>query len=318
MDFIFKKTIDFSDEEIELFCTLFCNVFNGQQRSPKSFKEEYLNSALGYSYHALMFSDGELVGAHNEIPVNYNINGEDILFCVGADTMIKDGYRSLPNLMQLIKLCDKAIKEDGINFIFGFPNENAHSVMNRVFKYKDIGSLKTYILPYRIGGIKPVLKFLNPLSIAGANLISILSKLRTSSKPTSYLIDKDREAQAKYRLKWFGGDYKIFQLKDFAFIYRILVKDDVRTAFLIDIDKVSPVNLSAAVRHMIKIDSKNFDLIIYVGYLPFIGFPLFLVPKKFEPKKFNFHGKFLDIKKTDESFFEIKNWNVNLSCYDLV
>lgn len=318
MDFIHKKTTELSDKETEQFCSLFSNVFIKSDKHMELFKGQFLNSALGYSYHALMFSNGILVGAHNEIPVNYKINGENRLLCVGADTMIKEGFRSLPNLVKLVKLCEKAIKEDGINFIFGFPNINSHSIMNKVFKFRDIGCLKTYILPYRIGGIKSIFKFLNPLSIAGAYLISTLSHLRKNNKLTTYMIDKDREIQAKYRFKWFSGNYKICQIKDFTFIYRILTKDGVKTAFLIDIDRVCPINLAAAVRHIIKMDSKNFDLIIYVGDLPFNAFPLIKVPKIFEPKKFYFHGKFLDITDSDESFFEIKNWNVNLLCYDLV
>jgi len=318
MQFILKKTTDLTEQEINIFCSLFNNIFKENQKSPDAFKEQYLNTAFGYSYHALMFSEEQLVGAFNEMPVNYIVNGIKNVFGVGADVMIKEGFRSLPNLMQLIKLCDKAIKEDGINFIFGFPNENAHSVMNRVFKYKDIGSLKTYILPYRLGGIKPKLKFLNPLSIFVAKLLSNLSYFRMKSNSIAFLIDKDREEQVNYRMKWFGGNYKICQIKDFTFVYKVFVKDDVRTAFLIDIDKVSPLNLSAAVRYIMKMDNKNFDLIMYVGYLPFNAFPLFKIPKRFEPKKFNFHGRFLDVKNTDENFFEMKNWNVNLSCYDLV
>lgn len=318
MKFIFKKTTELTKNQIELFCSLFNRVFNNFQKNPESFKEQYLNTALGYSFHSLMFSDEELVGAHNVIPVNYKFNGENMVFCVGTDTMIKENFRNLANLKQLIKQSDEAIKADGVDFVFGFPNENSYAVLKRVFKYKDIGCLSTYILPYRIGGIKPALKFLNPLSILSANLLSCLSKLRTKSMPINFLIDKDRETQSKYRLKWFGGNYKVSRLTDFTFIYRIFMKDNIRTAFLIDFDKVCPINVSAAVRYIIKMDSKNFDLIIYVGFLPFNAFPLIKIPKRFEPKKFNFHGKFLDTAKVDESFFEIKNWNVNLSCYDLV
>jgi hypothetical protein len=318
MDYIIKRTTELSDREIELFCELFDEVFIGHHKSPQAFKDEYLNTALGYSYHSLLFSDGKLVGAHNNIPMNYKFNGESLLFCLDADTMIKKEFRSLINLMQLVKNIEKTLKGDGISFAFGFPNENSHSIMKRLFKYKDIGILKTYILPYRIGGIKPKLKLLNSLSLAMANFLSFLSKLRKSNKSVFYLIDKDREAQIKYRLKWFGSDYKVCHLEACNFIYRILVYNNVRTAFLIDIDKVSPVNISLAIRQIIKNDNKNFDLIMYVGCLPFNAFPLIKIPQKLEPKKFNFYGKFLNTEKTDEKFLSLENWNVNLSCYDLV
>jgi len=318
MDFIHKKTTELSDKEIEQFCSLYSIVFCKPDKSIDSFKEEYLNSALGYSYHSLMFSEGELVGAHNEIPVNYQVDGEDVVFCVGADVMIKQGFRNFLNLAQLVRLSEKSIKDDGIHFIFGFPNEKAYSIFNIAFKYKDIGNLRTYILPYRIGGIKPQLKFLNPLSILAVHFLANLSRLRINTKPTIYLIDKDRETQLNYRLKWHNGNYKVYTISDFNFVYTIFVKDGIRTAFLIDMDKVSPANLSAAVRYIIKMDSKNFDLILYAGNLAFNSFPLIKIPHKFEPKKMNFHGKYIGTKKVDERLFNIENWNVNLLCYDLV
>ena len=42
--------------------------------------------------------------------------------------------------------------------------------------------------------------------------------------------------------------------------------------------------------------NKNFDLTIYIGNLPFNSFPLLKVPKRFEPKKFNFIGSFWNRK----------------------
>jgi hypothetical protein len=265
-----------------------------------------------------MFSDGELVGAHNEIPVNYRVNGEDVIFCVGADVMIKKGFRNFLNLAQLVRLSEKSIQEDGIHFIFGFPNEKAYSVFNKAFKYQDIGNLKTYILPYRIGGIKPLLRFLNPLSILAAHFLTNLSRLRTNKNPTAYLIDKHRETQLNYRLKWHNGNYTVCTVNDFNFVYTIFIKDGIRTAFLIDMDQVSPTNLSAAIRHIIKMDNKNFDLILYAGNLAFHSFPLLKIPRKLEPKKIKFHGKYLGPHKADERLFNMENWNVNLLCYDLV
>ena len=318
MDFINKKTTELSDNEINQFCSLYTTVFCKADKSIDSFKKEYMNSALGYSFHSLMFLDGELVGAHNEIPVHYIINGEKVIFCFGTDVMIKEGFRNFFNLAKLVSLSEKALKNDGIMFIFGFPNEKSYSVFNKAFKYRDIGCLNTYVLPYRIGGINPKFKFLNPFSIVAAKLMSSLSVLRTNKQSNSYLIDKDREAQAKYRFQWFGGKYNIVSVEDFCFVYKIILKDNIKTAFLLDLNVVNPQNLVQAIKYIIKKDSKNFDLLIYTGKLNFNAFPLIRVPKKLEPKKFKFHGKLIGSEQIDERIFSIENWNVNLLCYDLI
>jgi len=319
MTVLLKKTNELSDKEIEKFCQLFNEVFlEAQLKTIKTFKEMYLNTAQGYSYHSLMYFKEELVGARNTMPMDYIVDGKKIIIGVGADFMIKEGYRSLTNLMKLIKFSEESLLENGIVFDLGLPNKNAHTILNRVFQYKDIGNLKTYVLPYRVGGIKPGLKYFNWLSILVVNVLFSFSKLRKSYKTQQFLVDKNRDKQAKYRYKWFGADYKMCQMSEFSFIYRILTKDGIRTAFLIDIDKLNPQNITTAVRYILKVDKKSIDLIMYVGYLTFNPFPLLKIPKRVEPKKFNFHGKFLDLEKHDDRFFNIENWNINLSCYDLL
>ena len=108
------------------------------------------------------------------------------------------------------------------------------------------------------------------------------------------------------------------QLDDFYFVYKIKNHEGIRTAFLLDIDKVSGYNISRAISYIRKNESENFDLLMYVGLLPNSCLPLFKVPHRFEPKNFNFTGKFLDKENKNNEWFNIQNWNVNLSCYDLI
>jgi uncharacterized protein YfeS len=42
------------------------------------------------------------------------------------------------------------------------------------------------------------------------------------------------------------------------------------------------------------------------------------IPKKIEPKQFNFSIKILDNNIKSENIENIKNWDVNLSSYDLL
>ena len=59
-------------------------------------------------------------------------------------------------------------------------------------------------------------------------------------------------------------------------------------------------------------------MIIYVGMLPFTPISLLTVPHRFEPKRFNFTCQPLIEDFFDDSLYDIRNWDVNLSSYDLL
>ena len=67
MNVICKKTTEITDEEIKIIYHLFDEVFE-QKRDPSTFREEYGNTVLGYSYHSMMYNDEELVGFHSCLP----------------------------------------------------------------------------------------------------------------------------------------------------------------------------------------------------------------------------------------------------------
>jgi hypothetical protein len=232
--------------------------------------------------------------------------------------MIRKAYRDFFNLKDLAELTEREVLKHNINFVFGFPNDNAYPVLKKGLGYKDIGSLSIYIYPYRIGGIKHRLRCMNFLSMFFCRGLECTSYFMANRPAYTYLLDKDRTLYDAYRYKWFGGNYKRVALGEFCFVYRIIIYEGIRTAFLIDMNKVSHKALRTAVSYIRKTDANNFDLLMYVGRLPFNGLPLIKVPRRFEPKKFHFTGKFLDRANVDQSFLDIRNWNVNLSCYDLI
>lgn len=299
-------------------CQLFETVFEGHSKAIERFKEEFLHTALGYSFHAMMVEGNEILGAHSLIPCDYLYGGSKVLVAFSVDTMIKKGHRDFFNLKDLVDLTESAAKKAGVKFIFGFPNDNSYLVLKKGFRYKDIGRMNTYVYPYRIGGIKHNLSFLNPISKACTRLLELISMFIWSHKEATFLLDKNRKLYDQYRYQWFSGKYKIVSLLGFNFVYRIESHEGIRTAFLVDLDKISSFNVAKAVSYIRKCDGENFDLLIYVGFLPCSSLPLIKIPRRLEPKNFNFVGKLLDKKDMDERWFGINNWNVNLSCYDLI
>ena len=102
-------------------------------------------------------------------------------------------------------------------------------------------------------------------------------------------------------------------------IYAVTVHEGVRTAFIVDITEKSAYNFQKAVKEILKLEKASMDLILYVGNLPFGNTGLIKVPRKYEPKNFNFTGQIFDKNSVDKKlFFDFNSWDVNLSNYDLI
>lgn len=318
MEFIVKKTTELSEEQIRQVCELFEEVFEGSLKSPETFREEFCNTVLGYSFHGLIVEQGRIVGSHSMVPVTYMADGKEVVWGVTGDTMVKKEYRNFLNILDLVETAEDYMKASGIDFIFGFPNDNAYPVFTKALSHVEIGRLDTYILPCRIGGIKPRLKALNFLSMFFSRFLLLASRLNSGGRVHRYRIDKQREDFYANRLKWFGGNYEKVRSQGFTFVYKVTVYEGIRTAFLLDLDNVSKRNFNGSVRHIFRKEKERIDAVIYVGRLPFTSWSMIRVPRKFEPKRFYFTGRMLG-KETDPGLvMELGNWNVNLSCYDLI
>lgn len=317
MDVICKKTTEITDEEIKVIYRLFDEVFE-QKRDPSTFREEYGNTVLGYSYHSMLYNDGELVGFHSCLPFYYNDGDRRFLAGLGIDSMVKKEHRDFFGFRDMIVACQKRMHDEGCVIRIGFPNDNSYPILIKGFKYKDIGKMITYFLPIRVGSVKSSLRLLNPLSRLGAWCIIQLSKLSLNKKEYSFRYAKERDSFDKVRYKWFNGEYKTIEFEGVIARYKVKVQEGVRTAFLLDMHPMSKKMFDKVVREIYKRESSNVDLIMYVGHLPFKPMSLVTMPHKFEPKHFNFTCKVLEKGYFDDSIYDINNWDVNLSNYDLL
>ncbi|HEX7869162.1 MAG TPA: GNAT family N-acetyltransferase, partial [Chryseobacterium sp.] len=164
MTVIYKKTTELSDVEIQNICDVFSQVFPEHSRSVSDFKNEFLNTDFGYSFHGLLMDGEKIVGSQSYIPFVYLVDGTEKEAGLSVDTMILKEYRNFDNIFDLLSKGHKMLKESGFSFVFGFPNDNAYPLLIKGLREKDIGDLSTYILPYRIGGIKEKLKSFNFIS----------------------------------------------------------------------------------------------------------------------------------------------------------
>jgi hypothetical protein len=315
----YKKTSELTEFEIQKICTLFSELFIGHTKLTSQFINQFSNNEFGFSYHGMLINDiGEIVGSQSYIPYYYFVDGKKNKVALSVDTMILDNYRNMPNIFNLWKNGHNRLIHDGFIFIFGFPNENAYLLRIKGLKDVDVGNLPTYILPCRIGSLKPKLKYFDFLIKLFARGLIFFSNLSNSTEVYKFRIQRCREKFDYYRYKWFDGNYEIFSTINYKIVYRIKMHNSFNTAFILDIYPMNKKNFDEGIRYVFQKERNNIDLIIYVGFLHFRPLSMIKIPKKIEPKKFHFTLTLLD-KSIDKSRFnDISNWDINLASFDLI
>jgi len=202
---------------------------------------------------------------------------------------------------------------------FSFTNDMSNPIILKAKIAEKIGSLRIYCLPYRIGGFKKNFKILNIFTILFSWFWIYLMAILSSKKETKFSIEKDADTFNDSRYKRMDADYTLVYENKLRFVYKIMNYEGIRAAFLIDVATKSPRNFNKAIRYIVKKHHSEFDILLYVGYLPFKGTGLVKVPCKFEPKKFNFVAIVFDHLRINKSdIFNIRNWDINLSNTDLI
>jgi GNAT superfamily N-acetyltransferase len=318
MNVIVKKTTELSEPEQYELLALFNAVFE-KDRSITHFRHQFFNTSLGYSYHAILYDGGRIAGCYAYTPSYYCVEGTRYLCALGLDLMIGKEYRGRGFFKTMFSACIDYMRNDGVAFIITFPNDISYPGFIKSKLVYDFGCLTAYALPYRIGGIKPALKALNWLSIFLAHSLIFLTSLFAGNKIYPFPIEKQAETYNQIRYTQPDGNYHIEPYKGSGFTYKIMDYEGVRAAFLIDVFVKSAKNFNAAVKHIIKHHHNEFDILLYVGRLPFRVHGLITIPQRFSPKKFHFLGQLLqeEVIRAD-LFFNLNNWDINLSNYDLL
>lgn len=319
MDFVIKKTTELTEEEKESLLDCFIEVFN-HKRTLDEMCNQYINTPMGYSVHSLCFDEGKIVAAHTAFPSYYWVGDQKVKVYITGDTMVRKEYRDGAVYLDITTDLTAFMKRNGYSFTFGFPNESSYAVNKKGHLAVEIGRLDIFILPYRIGGIKSSMSWLNPFSKLFCKLWLLFSAIGAKDEACTSIVHKDDETYNSTRYKRLDGNYNHIQNNGIEFYFKIKKHDGVRTAFLIDVIGKSEKSFQYAVKYILETERKNFDLLMYVGYLPKkirkIG--LIKIPHKIEPKHFYMTGKVLDKSFNAKRIYDINSWDVNLSDYDLI
>lgn len=312
-----KKTSEISDSEIESIYDLFEEVFH-KRRIIKDFKDQFLNTSLGYSFHSIAVDDGKVVGHNVYVPFGYLKDSTPFIACLSVDAMIHPDYRGKGLYRKLLLGCEELAKSEGCRIRIGFPNDNSYPVQINGFKYNDVGRLDTFCLPIKIGEFSDKLKLFNFATRICASILTNISKLSSSSSLHEYKYRKDLNSFDSYRYKWFDGDYKILNKDGVKIIYKDSDFKGKKATFILDVQPMNKRNFDMAVREVYKNVKSYSPFILYVGNLHFSPLSMIRIPAKFEPKHFHFVTKILDPAFIGGDSLDIKNWELNLSNYDLL
>lgn len=320
MELIVKKTTELTEEEKLSLLDCFITVYN-HERTMEEMCNQYMNTPMGYCVHSLCLDDRIVVAAHTAFPSYYWVGNKRLKAFITGDTMVRKEYRDGVTFLDVVRGLNKYMKMEGYAFTFGFPNDNSYPVFKKVKLAKDIGRLDTYILPYRIGGVKKGLGWLNPLSKLFCEIWLACNGMGLNTDTYKPLIHKDNETYNHTRYKRMDGNYQHVKLPDSEFYYKVKEHEGVRTAFLIDVVGKTEKSFHRAVKYILKKEKANADLLMYVGSIPKtirrIG--LIKIPRKYEPKHFYMTGMLYDKNNVGETvFYNIANWDVNLSDYDII
>jgi hypothetical protein len=311
----FKRTDQLTESEQQQMRDLFLQVFN-KKMTKDAFERKFSCTAKGYSYHGLMLHDKTVVGASSAIPGRYKFFGEEHIFSLSVDTMIDPKYRGGVHLIKMINIVHQGLINDGIPFIFGFPNEQFYAVQKRLLKYEDIGELDYYVLPLNIGSVVRKLKSLNVLSRGFCSLATRFCRAPKNSK-IKYDIAKVVDKQFE-RHRYDGSYIRIGLGEGTECIYKIYEEEGgIRTLYIIDVVPLTAASLARAVKQICRTAVKAVDIIIYVGKLPSRPAGLWKAPDSKKPQRIRMTGKILIPDVIDNSVFNMNNWSVNISDFDV-
>jgi len=312
---VFKTTDQLAESEHKQMRDLFLRVFN-KKMTKDTFDRKFFYTPKGYSYHGLMLHEKNVVGAFSAVPGRYKFFGKEHIFSLSVDTMIDPKYRGAGHIVKMANLVHQGLISDGIPFIFGFPNEHFYAFQKRLLKYTDIGELNYYVLPLNIGSVVRKLKPFNVLSRSFCKLAARFCRIPYNSKAghgIAKVVDKQFE-----RHRYDASYSRISLGQATECIYKIYEEDGgIRTLYIIDVVPLTVASLAKAVKQICRTAVKAIDIIIYVGKLPSKPAGLWKAPDSKKPQRIRMTGKILIPDVIDSTVFEMNNWSVNISDFDV-
>ena len=315
--FIIKKTNELDSDEINQINRLFNKTFD-KKRTEEEFKKKFLNNFFNFSFHGLMKLEDTIVGCYHVVPYEFTFFSEKKLFGQSVDTTIHSDFRgNIYNLKKLAKKVYDEIKKNNIFFVYGLPNEKFYLVKKKVLGWRDLGKLNYYVYP---NSLQKFYKKFFPINILLTVflkfLINIKIKKKSKYKFSVYKINNENFNKSRYND---NKDYKFVYSENYKLIYKIVKNEkynDARILYIIDIFPLTQENLEKSIKELKRLET-SVDMIIYIGKLKTTPDSLLRIPDFFLKKQTYVSGIVLDSGQINDRIFNIFNWNINLSNFDI-
>lgn len=119
----------------------------------------WINRILSKSFGAVALVDGKIVGHYNVIESEISSGGKLYKSGLGVHAFVHPAYRESVSIFAITKFVYELALKKGINFIYGFPNENFRLFQEKIEKWKKVALFRALTkkidkkLPF-IGGVE--------------------------------------------------------------------------------------------------------------------------------------------------------------------
>lgn len=198
----------------------------------------------------LCWDEAKLVGHYAVSPVKMRVGAGERMAGLSMTTMTHPDYGGQGIFKKLAEeLYQTFYKDEGLDFIWGFPNKNSHGAFIKNLRWKDIQVMPSFSLSI-IDAYKPIAeKSLNSFDTFEERHVSSLNKQSADFfvavvKDTNYLNWRYIDNPI--------NDYDLFEFEDGEFVVcKKFPSFDVKGAFEVDIIECSISNDLAKIKQMI-------------------------------------------------------------------
>ena len=126
---------------------------------------QYFKNPVGDALIKLAKSENnEIVGQYIIIPMKIKVDKEIIKGTLSLNTLTRKDYRGKGIFTGLAESAYKQCKEDGLDFTYGFPNQNSYLGFVKKLRFSDLGSIPLMLYPLNIENL--ILKKFNSRFLA--------------------------------------------------------------------------------------------------------------------------------------------------------
>ena len=317
------KTTELTDKDWDQIVAGFNKSFN-RITTGENLANFYKSNELGYSYHAVCYENGKIIGFTSILPFQYLHKEQAFKAGLSCSSFVLKEYRSD---VFIFKDMIDSLKEEGVKHgylvFLGVPNKNSHKYSIVLLGAQNVGYLPYYALPLNLFTVLGKKKN-KPFEIFIATCVYIFCYI---NKFLSHIFNF-KEKMSAYRLlitenfhqkRFSASFYSFSKKKNIKFWYRIVNENNIKTAYLMDFrENENRTNkaLCNAVWSILR--TEQVDIILYVGTLRMKQGVLLKTPSKFVPKPLPLTYIILDIdnKQQFETMSDLNCWDFGLMNFD--